>query len=91
MIERRQRVLTQADLDDIVTALSSGLNQEQHAEHHRLFKSWLQQQEDKRKRREQIKAQVGGYAILTALGLIGTVTWFAFTSFIDTLLHRGGN
>lgn len=89
--ERRSRVLSQTDIDAIVEAMHDGIDPEQHAEHHRLFKQWLQQQEDKRKRREQIKTQVGGWAVVATLGGIGTFVWHAVQAMIAEIAQRGGH
>ncbi len=49
-----------------------------HREHHALVGEILAEMKRKRERHEKIKAQVGGWAIITALSGIGTATYQAF-------------
>jgi uncharacterized membrane protein len=82
--ERRSRILTDADIQAIAEALrqhhADGITEEEHAEHHRCFKRWLDAQEKKQARLEAIKTQVGGWGIVIALGWIGHAVWSAFTT-----------
>ena len=83
--ERRKGLLSQVDIDNIVAAMQAGIDPDQHAEHHRLFKQWLQQQEDKRKRREAIKTQVGGWLVIAFLSACGVAAWSWFTSTVAAI------
>ena len=67
LIERRKnRILTDADVEAIAEALrlhhAEGLSEDEHTEHHRCFKRWLDAQEKKQARWEAMKTQVGGWA-----------------------------
>jgi len=50
----------------------SGVPDEEHREHHAFMHEWIAEIKAKRERREKIKTQVAGWAIVTALGSIGT-------------------
>jgi hypothetical protein len=49
-----------------------------HREHHQLIGEMIAEMKRKRERHEKIKAQVGGWAIITALSGIGTGAYQAF-------------
>ena len=49
-----------------------------HREHHALIGEMIAEMKRKRERHEKIKAQVGGWAIITALSGIGTGVYQAF-------------
>jgi len=46
-----------------------------HREHHTLIGEMIAEMKRKRERHEKIKAQVGGWAIITLLGAVGKGTW----------------
>lgn len=52
--------------------------EEMHKEHHEFIRGWIDEQKRKREWRDKVKAQVGGWAIITLLGSIGTGTYHAF-------------
>ena len=83
--ERRQALLTQIDIDNIIKAMHAGIDPEQHADHHRLFRQWLEQQEEKRKRSEAIKTQVGGWLVIAFLTACGVAAWSWFTSTVQAI------
>lgn len=49
-----------------------------HREHHEFIREWIEERKRKREWRDRIKAQVGGWAIITLLGGIGTGAYQAF-------------
>lgn len=53
-------------------AIPAGLSPEAHREQHAFITEWMEEMRTKRERREKIKTQVFGWAIVTALGSIGT-------------------
>jgi len=53
-------------------ALIAGLPAEEHREQHAFLHEWIEEIKRKRERNEKIRTQVTGWAIVTALGTIGT-------------------
>mgnify|MGYP000899650233 CR=1 FL=1 len=51
---------------------------ETHREHHSFIKQWIEKEQRKAERWDKIKTQVGGWAIVTFLGGIGTAAYHAF-------------
>ena len=75
------------DYTGLATAIGSAIREEMakltvpeeiHKEHHAFVAEWLEQQRRKQERAEKIKAQVGGWAVITALGGIGKFAYDAF-------------
>ena len=83
--ERRKSILSQTDIDNIIAAFNDGFDAKEHVDHHRLFRQWLEQQEEKRKRREQIKTQVGGWLVIAFLSGCGVAAWSWFTSTVQAI------
>lgn len=54
---------------------AQGIPDELHREHHAFMTAWISEQKRRQERSEKIKAQVGGWAIVTVLGAIGKGTW----------------
>lgn len=52
--------------------------EEMHKEHHAYIAEMVEAAKRKRERAEKIKAQVGGWAVITALGGIGKFAYDAF-------------
>ncbi len=50
----------------------TGLTPEAHRQQHVFLTEWMEEMRIKRERREKIKTQVFGWAIVSALGSIGT-------------------
>lgn len=78
--------------DDIIRAVIVAVREEVasqimpediHREHHALIAEMIAEMKRKRERHEKIKAQVGGWAIITALSGIGTAAYQAFTTIKD--------
>ena len=70
--ESRQRFV-----DAIATAIRAEMSnltipEDTHKEHHEFIRQWIDKQKRKDERWDKIKAQVGGWAIVTLLGSIGT-------------------
>lgn len=59
-------------------AHSNGVPMDVHVEQHAFIAEWIAEVKVKRERREKIKTQVAGWAIVTFLGSIGTGTYHAF-------------
>lgn len=81
--ERRQA----AREDDLVRAVVVAVRkevatqimpEELHREHHALIAELIDEKRRKRERAEKIKAQVGGWAIITILSAIGTGAYQLF-------------
>lgn len=53
-------------------SLIGGIPPSEHAEQHAFLHEWIEEIKRKRERREKIKTQVTGWAIVTLLGSIGT-------------------
>lgn len=85
--ERRSRILTDADIHAIAEALrqhhADGITEEEHNEHHRCFKRWLDAQDKKQARWEAIKTQAGGWLIVVILGWVGVAVWEAFKTAVN--------
>ncbi len=73
--------------DDLVRAVvvavreevaAHGIPDELHREHHAFMTAWIDEQKRKRERHEKIKAQVGGWLIITILSSIGTLAYQGF-------------
>ena len=47
----------------------------EHYEHHLFIREWIEKERRKRLMSDKIKAQVGGWLIITALGAVATATW----------------
>lgn len=73
--ERRQRLLTDADIEALSVAVHGGVSPEEHIAHHAAIKTMIDRENRKAERAERLKTQVGGWAIITMLGLIGKATW----------------
>lgn len=73
--ERRTRVLTDEDIDALTAAMHGGMSPDEHADHHQTFQRWIERENRKAEFREKIKAQVGGWGVITALTAIGYAAW----------------
>lgn len=78
MAERRSRLLTDEDIAALTEALYGGMSPDEHAEHHQTFKTWIERENRKAEFREKVKAQVGGWSIITGLTAIGYAAWEGF-------------
>jgi hypothetical protein len=52
-----------------------GVSPEDHRAHHEFMREWIEEQRVKKERREKIKTQVFGWAIVSALGSVGTAVY----------------
>lgn len=80
MTERMAKPSRDALVSEIAAAIreeiaSLTVPEEMHAEHHEFIRDWIEERKRSREWRDKIKAQVGGWAIVTALGGIGTGAW----------------
>lgn len=82
-MERRQRTLTDEDIEALSNAIHGGVTPEEHIAHHAAIKTMIDRENRKAERAEKIKTQVGGWVIITALGLIGKGVWTAWTYLRD--------
>lgn len=82
MIERRQRILTDDDIEALTAALHGGMSPDEHVEHHGIFKTWIDRENRKAEFREKVRAQVGGWGIITAMTAIGYAAWEGVQSLI---------
>lgn len=53
-------------------AMIAGIPADEHREQHAFLHEWIEEIKRKRERREKIRTQVTGWAIVTGLGAIGT-------------------
>lgn len=53
-------------------SLIGGIPPTEHAEQHAFLHEWIEEIKRKRERREKIRTQVTGWAIVSAMGAIGT-------------------
>ena len=87
MEERRQ--MNEDQIDTIVKGIADKLlfsvDAETHARHHQTMDIWMERENKKAIFREKVKAQVGGWAIVSVLGAIGTGTWHAVQYLRDHL------
>lgn len=82
MDERRSRVLTDEDIAALTEAMHGGMTPEEHADHHQTFKTWIERENRKAEFREKVKAQVGGWSIITGLTAMGYAVWEGAKSII---------
>ena len=59
-------------------AAPGGISPDLHREQHAFLTEWIEEQRIRKERREKIKTQVFGWAIVTALGSIGTAAYHGF-------------
>lgn len=85
MNERRARTLTDGDIDALSCAVHGGVPIEEHIAHHAAIKTWIERENRKAERAEKVKAQVGGWAIIATLGLIGKGVWAGWIYLKDHL------
>lgn len=78
MSERRARTLTDDDITALSCAVHGGVPVEEHIAHHVAIKTMIDRENRKAERAEKWKTQVGGWAIITTLGLIGKGAWTAW-------------
>lgn len=85
---RPNRSLTDEDIDAICNRLTefSGLTPEEHRDHHNAFQAYIESQRRKAEFWDKVKAQVGGYMIIAALGTMGTFVWKLTWYAVDTYL-----
>lgn len=85
-VDRRKTERT----DDIVRAVVVAVREEVaaqimpeelHREHHAFIAAWIEKQKQKQERFDKIKLQVGGWALITALGAIGKGGWELWQKF----------
>jgi hypothetical protein len=82
------RSLSDADIEAICLRLTefSGLTPEEHRDHHNAFAAYIERQRRSAEFWDKVRAQVGGWMIISALGLIGTavwkVTWYAVNTYL---------
>ena len=87
LMERRNN----ADLVEAIAAAVRGeisrltVSEEMHYEHHEFIREWIEERKRKREWRDKVKAQVGGWAIISALSGIGTGAWTTFQYLRDHL------
>ena len=72
--------LSKEDLDHLTSALREihCCSPEEHRAQHDVLARWIENDNIKRDRREKLKTQVGGWAIIAILGGIGRATYEAF-------------
>jgi hypothetical protein len=56
-------------------SIPGGITPEMHREQHAFISEWMEEMRIKRERREKIKTQVFGWAIVSALGSVGTAAY----------------
>lgn len=66
-------------------SLVAGIPADEHREQHAFLHEWIEEIKRKRERREKIKTQVAGWAIVTSLGAIGTGAYNAAVYLRDHL------
>lgn len=76
--ERRTRTLTDDDIAALSLAIHGATPPDEHAEHHRMFRLWIERENRKAEFREKVKAQVGGWTIITMLSGVGYAAWEGF-------------
>lgn len=84
--ERRARTLTDEDVQALSAVLHGNFTADEHAEHHRMFRIWIDRENRKAEFREKLKAQVGGWSIITLLSVVGYAVW---EGFLATLHIKG--
>jgi hypothetical protein len=57
---------------------AQGMPEDMHREQHAFLTELIDEFKRKRERHEKIKAQVGGWAIITALSVLGTAAYHGF-------------
>ena len=74
------RSLTDEDIEAISNRLTefSGLSQTEHREHHEALAAYIASQHRKALFWDKVMEQVGGWGIITSLGLIGYAVWHGF-------------
>lgn len=82
MQERRARTLTDEDLNALAATMHGGMSADEHADHHRMFETWIARENRKAEFREKVRAQVGGWGVITALTGIGYAAWEGFKGVI---------
>lgn len=87
-VERRNPERNEDLVQAVIVAVraevaSQIMPEELHREHHALIAEMIAEMKRKRERHEKIKAQVGGWAIITALSGIGTGVYQAFIALKD--------
>ena len=87
MEERRSRSLTDQDVQALLKAFEGAhcIPTDVHKTHHDYVKRLIEKDRIKAERMEKIKAQVGGWAIVTALGAVGTGAWHGWQYLRDHL------
>lgn len=75
--ERRKRVLSEEDLIALVDALAKSrpIADDIHVQHHEFIGTWIKRVERRAETMDKIKAQVGGWTIITLLGGVGYAVW----------------
>lgn len=77
-MERRNNSELAAEIVEALRSEYHGIPLEQHSEHHEFVQSWIEKQRLRNERAEKIKTQVGGWAIISFLGGIGSAAYHAF-------------
>lgn len=83
-----RRTLTDADISALTAAMQAGLSPEEHADHHATFRTWIERENRKAEFRDKVKAQVGGWGVVTALTAVGYAAW---EGFLRILKMKGGS
>lgn len=85
--ERRRQTLSAGDITALLRAFEAAhcIPTAEHKTHHDFVRRLIEQDRKRAERWEKIKAQVGGWAIVTGLGAIGTGVWHGFVYIRDHL------
>jgi hypothetical protein len=62
-----------------------GISVDVHFQHHQFIEEWIEKEKRKREMADKIKAQVGGWIIITAIGAIGTGAYNGYLYLKDHL------
>lgn len=57
----------------------------EHYEHHLFIREWVEKERRKREMADKIKAQVGGWIIISSLGAVATAAWHGYSWLKDHL------
>ena len=77
-MERRNNSELAAEIVEALRSEYHGIPAEQHMEDHEFVREWITKQRLRNERAEKIKTQVGGWAIISFLGGIGSAAYHAF-------------
>jgi hypothetical protein len=62
----------------------TGLELEEHREHHEFVRELVEEMRARKRLRQKLIEQVGGWAVITVLGAVGTFVWHAVQNWLKT-------